>query len=364
MNILGPLPSWSKPRPLTRVPRVSVVVPCYNYGHYLRECVASILTQPQVEVDVLIIDDASPDGSAQVALDLARGDSRVQVLCHAQNKGHIATYNEGLERATGDYVVLLSADDVLTPGALARAAALMDANPQVGLVYGHPVTLKSSPPPPARTRVTSWSVWKGTSWIETMCRSGVNNISSPEAVVRRSVQHQVGGYRADLPHSGDLEMWIRIASVSDVGRVNGADQAFYRVHPKSMYRTHYAREIADLEERYRAFSIAFNEGPGHRLARAQELLQMSRRALAIGALSYARRVVDLATDEAQAVDAYVKFALETYPKARELSQWRALARRRASGNFLRKTGLRYAITHRLYDLNFRVRWRIRRRVGI
>ena len=111
---------------------VSVVIPCYNYGHLLGDAVNSVLDdQDGVDVQVLIIDDASPDGSAEVARKIAAGDPRVEVAVHAANKGHIATYNEGLlDWAGGDYCVLLSADDRLTPGALQRAAGFSRRPPQ------------------------------------------------------------------------------------------------------------------------------------------------------------------------------------------------------------------------------------------
>ena len=96
---------------------VSVVIPCYRYGHFLADCVRSVLDeQPGVDVRVLIIDDASPDDSADQARKLAAADPRITVQVHEANRGHIATYNEGLlEWADGDYSVLLSADDRLTP---------------------------------------------------------------------------------------------------------------------------------------------------------------------------------------------------------------------------------------------------------
>ena len=67
----------------------------------------------------------------------------MEVAVHATNRGHIATYNEGLlEWADGDYSVLMSADDRLTPGALRRATDLLDAHPGVGFVYGHRAVLQ------------------------------------------------------------------------------------------------------------------------------------------------------------------------------------------------------------------------------
>jgi glycosyltransferase involved in cell wall biosynthesis len=104
-----------------------VIVPCYRYGHFLRECVESVLSQAVENVRILIIDDASPDNTAEVAADLVREDSRVPFVRHTINKGHIATYNEWIEWASADYMLLLSADDYLLPGALSRAANLLDA---------------------------------------------------------------------------------------------------------------------------------------------------------------------------------------------------------------------------------------------
>jgi len=125
---------------------VQVIIPCYNYGRFLRSCVASALSQEGVDVRVLIIDDCSSDNSVDICRELQCADRRVSFIHHKVNKGHIATYNEGLLLASSDYVVLLSADDLLTPGALRRAADLMDQNPSVGLVYGHPLTFQEDAP--------------------------------------------------------------------------------------------------------------------------------------------------------------------------------------------------------------------------
>ena len=114
--------------------RVDVIIPCYRYAHYLGAAVRSVLSQSHRDVRILIIDDASPDDTAAVAAALAAGDSRISVARHAENRGHIATYNEGLAWAEGDYVVLLSADDMLAPGALRRAVAVLEARPDVALV--------------------------------------------------------------------------------------------------------------------------------------------------------------------------------------------------------------------------------------
>jgi glycosyltransferase involved in cell wall biosynthesis len=90
-------PRSPRVRPLTRRPTVTVVIPCFNYGHYLPLALASALDQPGVDVDVIVIDDASTDGSSTVVRELGTADERVRAVVHEHNRGHIATYNEGLE---------------------------------------------------------------------------------------------------------------------------------------------------------------------------------------------------------------------------------------------------------------------------
>lgn len=312
-------------------PSVGVIVPCYNYAHHLRACVASVLAQPGVDVRVLVIDDASSDNTAEVATALAAADPRVEFRRHADNAGHIATYNEGLAWSRADYTVLLSADDLLTPGALGRATALFGAHPNVGLVYGRPRTFATDAElPPARTEARGWRVWPGKEWVEGRCRDGFNVISSPEVVVRTDLVHRLGGYRSDLPHAGDLEMWLRFAAHADVGYVRGADQAYYRVHPSSMLRSRFSGALLDLEQRKAAFDALFRTH-GDALPGAGRLAGMADRALAREALWRACRAYDRGRTTTDPVDELVAFAARTYPGAAQLREAWGLRWRRRVG---------------------------------
>ncbi len=216
---------------------VSVVIPCYRYGHFLEAAVHSVLNnQSGVDVRVLIIDDASPDDSAEVAERIAASTPHVDVIVHPTNKGNIATYNEGLlEWADGDYCLLMSADDRATPGALRRAGDLLDAHPEVGFAYGRSLWVADGAPlPSTRTTVRGWSVWSGQWWLERRFRQAENPITSPEIVVRTSLQKRVGGYDPHVPYAADMEMYMRLAAYADVGFLRGVDQAYYRVHGENM----------------------------------------------------------------------------------------------------------------------------------
>lgn len=297
-----------RPRGLHTRPTVSVVIPCYNYGHYLADAVASALDQRGLDVEVIVVDDASPDGSAEVARALAENDSRVQVLAHEQNAGHIRTYNDGLARARGDYLVLLSADDRLPRDALSRAVALMEHHPRVGLVYGHPDTFESEPAP-AGDHAWSWTVWSGHAWLRRIAGTGQNVIMSPEVVVRRTAWERVGGYDTRLPHSADLAAWLRLAAGWDVGRVNGSVQAHYRVHGANMHLTTWVGALTDLRERRLAFDLLFAEEPGLP-ADAAVLHDRNRRALARAA----RRMSGSPAMSAGERGEMLAFAAETWPQ--------------------------------------------------
>ncbi|MGA7795777.1 MAG: glycosyltransferase family A protein [Candidatus Acidiferrales bacterium] len=327
--------SLAKQRTNERLSTVDVVIPSYNYARYLSGCVASVLEQPEVEVRVLIIDDASSDNTAQVGEALAASDSRVEFCRHKVNKGNIATYNEGLiDWSTADYTVLLSADDLLAPGSLGRAVRIMNADDRIGMVYGSTIHFKQESELP---RASGWKFaynrWSGAEWLNGRCRAGHNVITSPEVVVRGIVQRAVGGYRPELPHAGDLEMWLRIAAVSDIAYVRHVPQAYYRVHPHSMMRTVYKGSFLDLRQRKEAFD-AFFRHHRHIVTETDRLYESANRALAREALWDACRAYDRNQVEASSAEQLIEFARSTYAGVSRLPEYSALLRRQTLGPIL------------------------------
>ncbi len=265
----------------SRTASVSVVIPCYNYADYIAGAIDSALTQKAVTVDVIVVDDCSADRSADVAAAVAARDHRVRLVRHERNQGPVQTFNDGLELARGDFVVRLDADDLLTPGSLSRAVAVAEAFPSVGLVYGHPLHFSGDVLPRPRLTATRWVVWSGIYWLEQRCRTGLNVITSPEVLMRRAVVDRVGGQR-DLAHTHDMEMWLRIASASDVAYIEGADQAWHREHARSLSQS-LEPGFGDLQDRRDAFSTLFDWAEAH-LADTARLRTLADRALADEAL--------------------------------------------------------------------------------
>jgi glycosyltransferase involved in cell wall biosynthesis len=321
------------------VSTVSVFVPCYRYGHFLEAAVSSLLDdQPGVDVRVLIIDDASPDDSATIARAIAARRPEVEVLVHEQNRGNIATFNEGLEWAEGDYCMLLSADDRATPGALGRARDLLDAHPEVGFAYGQALWVDDGAPlPTARTRVRGWSVWSGQQWLERRYRQAENPVTCPTVVVRTSLHHRVGGYDATLPKAADMELWMRLAAYGDVGFIRGADQAYYRLHGENMSKS--VSALADLGQRRSVFEVVL-ERYGERIRDTDRLSELVHRQLGREALWAAGRIHDRGrlrgselgrvlkgggTREAdEGVDELVAFAADCWPELKRHPMYRTL----------------------------------------
>ena len=149
-------------------------------------------------------------------------------------------------------------------------------------------------------------------------------------MLRASVMQDVGGVDVSLRFANDMEMWLRMASVSDVGRIDGPDQALHREHAASLSATEGADQLLDLQERASVFE-AFFRGRGGQLRRSSELHALARRALAAEALKHAYHAYDRGRTGTVDVGSYVEFALATYPEVRSLPQWRALQRRKKVG---------------------------------
>ena len=323
-----PLPS------VGRQPTVTVVITCYNYERYLPQAICSALDQTGVEVDVIVVDDASTDGSLAAARELEARDSRVIVIEHMSNKGPVETFNDGLALASGEFLVRLDADDLLTPGSLARAVAVMRYYPTVGLVYGHPLHFSGDNLPAARKNPTGWTIWPGREWLTDRCANAYNVITSPEAFIRRSVVDQIGGLQP-LAHTHDMELWLRIAAFSDVAYIHGADQAWHREHSASL-SARKVDSLRDIQERVAAFDVLFAGAAGG-IDGAREMRAAAMEAIAAQAVTYATREYDHGRDSAELVKDLIETARAAVPDLESVTGWKGLERRMKMG--ARRAGL-------------------------
>lgn len=307
---------------------IDIVVPCYRYGRYLRQCVQSLLTQDVDELRILVIDDDSPDETPEVGTALAREDSRVTYRRHAVNCGHINTYNEGIAWTNADYMLLISADDYLLPGALKRAMDLMDAHPEVGLCIGKAMELFNDDRMQLdsilsdQCHIGSTRVMTGADFIRLfIAAKSINVVSTPTAVVKTSLLKQLGGYRNDLPHTGDFEMWLRLAAHASVGIINSA-QAVYRRHGSNMSSAYYLEHHqGDLQHRKAAFDV-FLQTCGTALPEAKLLYASLLKCLGEDALSHASQAFN--SNRMDLSRRLCEFAVSVNPGVRNSFAWKSL----------------------------------------
>jgi len=256
-------------------PTVDIVIPNYNYGHYLLECAESVLSQTGVEVRLFIIDNASKDNSAVIARDLAAHDKRVELLLRSNNAGPHASFNEGIDWARSKYFLILCADDLLAQGALSRAVHILEQCPDVHLAYGTTQKISKDEKWPQRPMIAGerqWNIRSGTDFIGLACKHAFNPVAGPTAVVRTSVQKQAGYYRHTLSHTDDLEMWLRLALFGNVASTDSV-QAYARVHSDNQSAT-----VAGIKHWNREFEAGFRsffENEGRVMPQAKEYLEMT-----------------------------------------------------------------------------------------
>ena len=313
-------------------PRASVVVTCYNYGRFLPAAVAGALEQPGVDMEVIIADNGSTDDSVAVAERLAAADSRIRILRRPHNIDYLENFNAGLALATGAYVQVLCADDLLAPGAISRAVAVMEARADVVFVYGTCPTFVSEPRRQPRTQVRGYTYSDGRDWVLRRYRHGDNIIRHPEVMMRTSVLREIGGYDPAFGYSSDLLLWIRAALRGTVARIEGPDQAYYRIHGSNLHLTQNAAGwLKDLTAKQEVFEAVPALDPDAGITAAD--VETARRALARRAVQYACREFSRTAPRSRELGArYADYARELSPAIERSARWRCIDRsRRTSG---------------------------------
>ena len=223
---------------MTQGPLVSVIVPSYNYGHFLPETLASVRAQTWQAWECLVVDDGSTDDTAAVVRAEAERDARIKYV-HRNNGGLAAARNTGLAAATGDYVQLLDADDALEPRKLEAHVRILERERDVGLVYGG-VRYFDSASGERRRGLYDDNPWmpeasgSGATILRPLLLGNIMVVSSP--LVRRAIVDRVGGFDTSLRSLEDWDYWLRCAFAGAAFRFvdeNGT-LALVRVHSRSM----------------------------------------------------------------------------------------------------------------------------------
>lgn len=206
-------------------PEISVLMPIYNSEAHLHEAIDSVLAQTFSDFELLIVNDASPDGSARVAR--AFSDPRIRIFTNDVNLGLVATLNRGLNEARGKFIARLDGDDVAKPKRFATQLAFLRGNPSVP-VLGSDARLIDE-----RGRWRGrWRTAGSADLVRWDCGFRTPFPHSSVMFRRDLIVNRFGGYQ-DMRASEDLDLWSRVAAELPVVSLT-QELISYRQHPTSI----------------------------------------------------------------------------------------------------------------------------------
>ena len=224
-----------------KLPVVSVIVPTYKGTEFLREAIDSILAQTYPAVEPVIINDGSPDNTAEV---LAEYGDRIVAITQ-QNAGTASARNRGLKEITGDYVAFLDHDDLWHPDKLEKQMALFNQFPEAGMVYcgrqffDH-YTRKITSEHPAEAELNVHQLLS------------MQAIALQAVVIKKSIIDELGGFDTGISGADDWELTIRIAAKY---RVLGVPECLVDIRghegQQSINSDYMYQRIAIVLDRYR-----------------------------------------------------------------------------------------------------------------
>lgn len=223
---------------------VSAIIPTYNRSAFLREAVASVISQSYPVLEIIVVDDGSSEDIEQALSDIV---GPIKVVRHPQNRGHSSARNTGIKAAQGDYIAFLDSDDLWLPEKLEVQMKIFDDSYNVGLVGGGYEYIKSTGEevvnkprlPPEFPRYEDLA-------IGLFAFSG----SSPIAICKKAVFDKVGLFDENLVLLEDWDMWIRI---SEHFKVVNPQKRLVQVRMHDEVRTHRPpwRQMVKLTEKTR-----------------------------------------------------------------------------------------------------------------
>ena len=191
-------------------PLVSIIIPSYNQGRFIRDTIDSILQQNYRPIKIWVIDGASTDETVEVLE--SYGDISELSWVSEPDSGVVEAVNKGFAGVTGDIVAIQSSDDNYLPGAIKTVVQEFHAHSDTGLIYGDTVKVDASGAELQRYRIGPWSV-ENLFLLKTW-------IPQPSCFFRRELLEVCGGWNETIPYAPDTDLWIRMAFRTQVRKID------------------------------------------------------------------------------------------------------------------------------------------------
>lgn len=256
-------------------PRVSICIPAFNTAQFLGAAIESALAQDVDDLEVVVADNASTDGTPELCR--RYGDTRFRTVRFEEHVSQAANWNRCLDLARGEFVVLLHADDLLRPGFAAAASDLLGGEPACAFVHCAVEHIDAAGQPMSVQRLRDSAVVEpGGEMFARLATRGCL-INPAGTMVRRTAYEQVGRFTGQVEWGVDWHMWMRLALQGDVAYLADA-LAAYRHHGASGTEKVIASARHVRDEEWVIDDIFSHLPPAH--ADQKQLLGAARRASA------------------------------------------------------------------------------------
>lgn len=190
------------------MPLVSVVMPIHNAERFLAEAIESVLGQTYRELELVMVDDGSTDGSYEIAQRYAKRDARVKLVRNDRNLGIVKTRNRLFDEANplSVHFAVLDSDDVCLPDRILRQVEFLEAHPDHAIVGGNTLIIDE------QGREIGSRVYPSTHEALSSVITRYNPIAQPSVMIRRSALEQVGRYDERYSRCQDYDLWLRMAA--------------------------------------------------------------------------------------------------------------------------------------------------------
>src|SRR3990172_250496 len=180
------------------LPFVTVVVPAYNHENYVIDCIESILSQDYPNIDLVVINDGSTDGTDEKIMGLTGQGGRPFRYISKENEGLIKTLNLGLKLARGKYFCELASDDMVLPGSIRKRVEYLEANPRAEAVFADGYFLNASEKTSTRILQGTVAGYHGPEHTIENLIKGDAIIMFPSGMIKKSTLDALGGFDEDF----------------------------------------------------------------------------------------------------------------------------------------------------------------------
>jgi len=184
-------------------PLVSIITPSYNQSRFLEQTMRSVLEQDYPNIEYIVMDGASTDGSLEI---IQRYQHKLSYWESVPDKGQTDAINKGFARATGDILAWLNSDDLLLPGALSAAVKQLQSHPEVGMVYGDTIFVNADGEKIGKFAAAQTDLHR--------LQRGYVHIPQQASFFRADLWRKVGPLDPTFYFAMDYDLWVRLARLA------------------------------------------------------------------------------------------------------------------------------------------------------